>query len=66
MQRPRYDYVDTFSPVVWMDTLCVILALVHKKKLKVQQMDVKGVYLNGILKEKLHMKQPEGFEDDTD
>jgi hypothetical protein len=66
MQRPRYDYVETFSPVIRMDTLCAILALVPKKKLKVQQMDVKGAYLNGILKETLHMKQPEGFEDDTD
>jgi hypothetical protein len=65
-QRPRYDYVETCLPVVQMDTLHAILALVPKKKLKVQQMDVKGAYLNGILKEKLHMKQPEGFEDGTD
>jgi hypothetical protein len=65
-QRPRYDYVETYSLVVRMDTLRAILALVSKKKLKVQQMDVKGAYLNGILKEKLHMKQPEGFEDGTD
>ena len=65
-QRPGYDYAETFSPVVRMDTLRAILALVPKKKLKVQQMDVKGAYLNGVLKEKLHMKQPEGFEDGTD
>jgi hypothetical protein len=66
MQRPRYDYVETFSPIVQMDTLHMILALVPKKKLKVQQMNIKGAYLNSILKEKLHMKQPEGFKDDTD
>jgi hypothetical protein len=62
MQRPRYDSVENFSPVIWMDTL---LALVPKK-LKVQQMDIKGAYLNGILKENLHMKQPEGFKDNMD
>jgi len=34
-------------------------------KLKVQQMDVKGAYLNGILKEDIYMRQPEGFDDGT-
>ena len=26
-------------------------------------MDVKGAYLDGILYEKVHMKQPEGYDD---
>lgn len=29
-----------------------------------QQMDVKGVYLNGWLKEEIYMKQPAGFDDE--
>ena len=28
-------------------------------------MDIKGAYLNGILKEKVYMRQPEGYEDGT-
>jgi hypothetical protein len=28
-------------------------------------MDIKGAYLNGILKERIYMCQPEGFEDRT-
>lgn len=28
-------------------------------------MDVKGAYLNGILKEKVYMRQPEGYDDNT-
>ena len=49
-----------------MDTLCVILALIPIMKLKVQQMDVKGAYLNGILQEIIYMVQPEGYGDGTD
>ena len=47
-QRPGYDYMETFSPVVRMDTLRAILALVLMQDLKLQQMDVKGTYLNGM------------------
>ena len=65
-QRLGYDYVETFSPVVQLDTLHTVLSLVPKYKLKVQQMDIKGAYLNGILQETVHMKQPEGCEDGTD
>ena len=64
-QRPGYDYQETFSPVVRMETVRAILSLVPSKKLKIQQMDVKEVYLNGILKEKVYMKQPEGYNDGT-
>ena len=57
--------METFSPVVQMDTICAILALVPLKKLQVHQMDVKGAYLNGVLQETIYMKQPEGCEDGT-
>ena len=64
-QRPGYDYVEMFSPVVRMETIRAILVLVPLKGLKIQQMDVKGAYLNGQLKEKVYMRQPEGYEDTT-
>jgi hypothetical protein len=65
-QRPGHDYVETFSPVVRMETIRAILALIPIEGLKIQQMDIKGAYLNGILKEKVYMRQPEGYEDGTD
>jgi hypothetical protein len=65
-QRLGHDYIETFSPVVRLDTLRAILSLVPRYKLKVQQMDIKGAYLNGILQETVYMKQPEGCEDGTD
>ena len=55
MQHPRYEYMETFSPVVRMDTLCAILALVPMQDLKLQQMDVKGTYLNDTLHETIYM-----------
>lgn len=64
-QRPGSDFTDTFSPVVRLETIRAILSLVPSHKLKTQQMDVKGAYLNGILKEKVYMKQPEGYDDGT-
>jgi hypothetical protein len=62
-QRPGHDYLETYSPVVRMETIRAILALVPKKGLKIQQMDVKGAYLNGVLKGKVYMQQPEGYDD---
>jgi hypothetical protein len=37
--------------------------MVPGKKLKVQQLDVKGVYLNGKLTQSIYMEQPTGFDD---
>jgi len=64
-QCPGYNYVETFSPVVRMETVCAILALMVKNGYKIQQMDIKGAYLNSILKENVYMKQPEGYDDGT-
>src|SRR6266850_2536734 len=50
-QRPGHDYVETHSPVVRLETLRAILSILPKEKLIVQQMNVKGAYLNGTLKE---------------
>jgi hypothetical protein len=60
-----FNYLETYSPVVRFDTLCTVLALILAKNLKVQQMDVKGTYLNSLLEEMVYMKQPEGYEDGT-
>jgi hypothetical protein len=64
-QRPGFDYVETHSPVVRMETIRAILAIAPTKKLYIQQLDIKGAYLNGILKERVYMKQPEGYDDGT-
>jgi Reverse transcriptase (RNA-dependent DNA polymerase) len=65
-QRPGYDYTDTFSLVVCLKTIQAILPLFIKDQLKIQQMDVKGAYLNGILQENVFMWQPEGYDDGSE
>ena len=62
-QCPSYDYIETHSPVVCLETIRLILAIAAIKGLVIQQMDVKGAYLNGILEETIYMQQPKGFED---
>ena len=62
-QIPGIDYFDVFSPVVRLETIRALLALAAMHDWEIQQMDVKGAYLNGILKEEVYMAQPEGYED---
>ena len=64
-QRLGFDYADTFALVVRLKTIRAILAIVPSRKLVMRQMDVKGAYLNGILKETVYMLQPEGYDDGT-
>ena len=43
----------------------MILAIAAIRKLYIHQMDIKGAYLNGTLKECVYMQQLEGFDDGT-
>jgi hypothetical protein len=63
MQRPGFNYNETYFPIVHMETIRAILTMVSNLNLHIQQMDVKGVYLNRILKEDIYMRQPEGYTD---
>ena len=60
-QRWGIDYKETFSHVSKKDSLRIIMALVAHFDLELHQMDVKTVFLNGSLEEKVYMDQHEGF-----
>ncbi len=54
-QIPRQDYSDTFSPVMWLDSFCILCLIAAMTNLKIAQMDIKGMYLNGKLNEEIYM-----------
>ena len=56
-QIPGMDYNETFSPVVHLKMICMILVLAVAEDWEIQQMDVKGTYLNGMLKEEQHKRR---------
>ncbi|GBE87024.1 hypothetical protein SCP_1002700 [Sparassis crispa] len=62
-QIPGMDFLETFAPVVRLESIRAILALAVVNNWEIGQMDVKGAYLNGDLQEEIYMRQPEGFDD---
>ena len=55
-QYPGIDYGELFSPVVHLESLRTILALVAVRDLHVIQVDITSAYLHGALKEKVYIE----------
>ena len=58
---PGIDYGELLSPVVHLESLRTILALVSVRDLGVIQFDITSAYLHWTLKEEVYMEQPEGY-----
>nr|GFB49799.1 retrovirus-related Pol polyprotein from transposon TNT 1-94 [Tanacetum cinerariifolium] len=60
-QQEGIDYDETFAPVARIEAIHLFLAHAVHKDFTVFQMDVKTVFLDGILKEEVYLCQPLGF-----
>eukprot|EP00253_Pinus_taeda_P025696 PITA_25696 len=60
-QQEGIDFDDTFAPVAKLNTIRILIALATKCHWELHQLDVKSAFLNGDLKEEIHLVQPEGF-----
>ncbi|GKE28028.1 retrovirus-related pol polyprotein from transposon TNT 1-94, partial [Tanacetum coccineum] len=62
-QEEGLDFEESFTPVARLEAIRIFLANATNKNITVYQMDVKTAFLNGELKEKVYVSQPEGFVD---
>lgn len=60
-QTEGVDYYETFSPVLKMTSLRLLLALATINNYYVHQMDVTTAFLHGELHEEIYITQPSGF-----
>ena len=63
LQVPGVDYFDTFAPVAHLASICTIMALAAHDDMEMDQIGIKGAYLNGKLTpdEVIYMHQPPGY-----
>jgi len=59
-QREEEDFFDTYSPVVHLTTIRVLLSLASSHGFLIHKMDVKTVLINRELEEEIYMNQPDG------
>ncbi|POM71561.1 Integrase catalytic core protein [Phytophthora palmivora] len=66
-QKNGIDYFETYSPVVRIESVRLILILALLLGLDARQIDFITAFLNGVLTGvEIYMEQLEGYEDDTD
>jgi hypothetical protein len=56
------DFGEIFAPVARLEAIRILLAFAASKGFKLYQMDVKSAFLNGVIQEKVYVRQPPGFE----
>ena len=61
-QNAGTDYTDTYSPVLNLETLKLLIVYAFRKGFYMKQLDVKTAFLYGDLEEEIYTSQAPGFE----
>lgn len=61
-QKLGIDYKETFSPIIKIARLCILIALATIYNLEVHQMDVITIFLHGLLNKEIYISQPPIYE----
>jgi hypothetical protein len=56
------DFGETFAPIAHLEAIRILLVFATSKRFKYYQIDVKSSFLNGVIQEKVFVRQPPGFE----
>uniref|UniRef100_A0A803PM35 Reverse transcriptase Ty1/copia-type domain-containing protein n=1 Tax=Cannabis sativa TaxID=3483 RepID=A0A803PM35_CANSA len=62
-QQEGFDFNETFSPVIQLVTIHIVLTIGFTKGWSIRQLDVNNNFLNGGLNEEIYMVQPPSFVD---
>ena len=57
------DFGETFAPVARLEAIRILLAYASHHEMKLYQLDVKSVFLNGFINKLVYVDQPPGFKD---
>jgi hypothetical protein len=52
------EFGETFAPVARFEAIRILLAFAASKGFKLYQMDMKSAFLNGVIQEKVYVRQP--------
>jgi hypothetical protein len=55
-QLEGFNFEETFAPIVRLELIHILLAYATHHDFKLYQMDVKSVFLNGPIKEKVYVE----------
>ncbi|GJY01890.1 retrovirus-related pol polyprotein from transposon TNT 1-94, partial [Tanacetum coccineum] len=62
-QEEGIDFEELFAPVARLEAVRIFVAYAAHKNFPIYHMDVKTAFLNGLLKEEVFVRQPNGFVD---
>lgn len=65
-QKEGIDYEETFSPIVKIVTMRIIISIVVQNSWPLYQLDINNAFMYGELDEDVYMQLPEGYFDKID